>query len=143
MGLKLSLDTNVFISVHNNEKDSVSCEKILEIIEKNGWDCWISVITISEMLVGYYNQRSFSEAEQFLLLMQKNYHIQAINLQIAQLGAKFRSQYQLKLPDALILASGVVNNVEVIISNDIKMQREFPIPIVAAKHFIEKYVERS
>ena len=141
MGLKISLDTNVFISIHNNEPDSSSCVTILEAVEKNGWECWISVITISEMLVGYYNQRSFSEAEQFVLLMQKNYNVQSINLQVAQLGAKLRSEFRLKLPDALILASGMVNNVEVIISNDIQMHQDFPIPIVSARKFLEKYIE--
>lgn len=141
MGLKISLDTNIFISIHNNEPDSSSCVTILETVEKNGWKCWISVITISEMLVGYYNQRSFSEAEQFVLLMQKNYNVQSINLQVAQLGAKLRSEFRLKLPDALILASGMVNNVEVIISNDIQMHQDFPIPIVSARKFLEKYIE--
>ena len=139
MGLKLSLDTNVFISIHNDEPDSSSCAAILKSIKENGWECWISVITISEMLVGYYNQRSFSEAEQFVLLMQKNYKVQSINLQVAQLGAKLRSEFRLKLPDALILASGMVNNVEVIISNDIQMHQDFPIPIVSASTFLEDY----
>jgi predicted nucleic acid-binding protein len=142
MGLKISLDTNVFISIHNNKPDSSSCVTILEVAEKNGWECWISVIAISEMLVGYYNQRSFSEAEQFVLLMQKNYNVQSINLQVAQLGAKLRSEFRLKLPEALILASGMVNNVEIIISNDIKMQQDFPIPILSASTFLEKYKEK-
>ncbi|MHA1745983.1 MAG: type II toxin-antitoxin system VapC family toxin [Promethearchaeota archaeon] len=143
MGLKLSLDTNVFISIHNSKPDSSSCAAILKSIKANGWECWISVITISEMLVGYYNQRSFSEAEQFVLLMQKNYNIQPINLQVAQLGAQYRSKYQMKLPDALILASGMVNKVEVFVSNNIQMHQDFPIPIVSAGTFLEDYDERT
>ncbi len=141
MEMKVSLDTNVFISIHNKEPDSSSCELILNTIEKNKWNSIISVINISEMLVGYYNQRNFSKAEQFLLLVQKNYDIQPINMHIAQLGAKFRSQFKLKLPDALILASVVYKKVDVLISNDIDMQKGFPIQVVSVSKFIEKYIE--
>jgi len=143
MGMKVSLDTNVFISIHIKERDSSSCELILNTIEKNKWNTIISVITVSEMLVGYYNQQNFSKAEQFLLLVQNNYDIQPINMFIAQLGAKFRSQFKLKLPDALILASGVYKKVDVLISNDIDMQKNFPIPVVSVKKFIENYLEES
>ena len=141
--MKISLDTNVFISIHNKERDSSSCELILNTIEKNKWNTIISVISVSEMLVGYYNQQNFSKAEQFLLLVQNNYDIQPINMHIAQLGAKFRSQFKLKLPDALILASGVYKKVDVLISNDIDMQKNFPIQVVSVKKFIENYLEES
>ena len=141
--MKISIDTNVFISIHNKERDSSSCELILNAIEKNKWNSIISVITVSEILVGYYNQRNFSKAEQFLLLIQNNYDIQSIDLHIAQLGAKFRSKFKLKLPDALILASGVYNKVDVLISNDINMQKSFPIPVVSVSKFIEKYLEEK
>ncbi len=142
MGMKISLDTNIFISINNKEPDSTSCELILTTIEKSNWQCWISVITISEMLVGYYNQKSFSQAEQFLLLIQKKYNIQPISLYIAQLGAEFRSKFKLKLPDALILASSVYNKVDVVISNDIFMQEMFPIQVVSVGKFIENFIER-
>ena len=141
--MKVSLDTNVLISIHNKEPDSSSCELILNTIEKNSWNCVISVITVSEMLVGYYNQKNFSNAEQFLLLVQNNYDIQPINIHIAQLGAKFRSQYKLKLPDALILASGVFKKVDVLISNDIDMQKNFPIQVVSVSKFIENYLDEK
>jgi len=141
--MKISLDTNVFISIHNKEHDSSSCELILNTIEKNKWNTIISVITVSEMLVGYYNQKNYSKAEQFLLLVQNNYDIQPINLDIAQLGAKFRSQFKLKLPDALILASGFYKKVDFLISNDIDMQKNFPIQVVSVKKFIENYLEES
>ncbi len=139
--MKVSLDTNVFISIHNKEADSSSCELILNTIQKNKWNSLISVINVSEMLVGYYNQRNFSKADQFLLLVQNNYDIQPINLPIAQLGAKFRSKFKLKLPDALILASGVYKKVDVLISNDIDMQKSFPIQVVSVSKFIEQYIE--
>ena len=141
--MRISLDTNVFVSIHNKERDSSSCELILNTIEKNKWNSIISVISVSEMLVGYYNQRNFTKAEQFLVLIQKNYDIQPINLQIAQLGAKYRSQFKLKLPDALILASGVYKKVDILISNDIDMQKSFPIQVVSVSNFIEQYIEEK
>ncbi|MHA1519066.1 MAG: type II toxin-antitoxin system VapC family toxin [Promethearchaeota archaeon] len=138
--MKVCIDTNVFISIQNQEPDSTSCEKILNLIEENSWQCWVSVITISEMLVGYNNQKNFSQAEQFLLLIEEKYNIQPISVQIAQVGAKFRSKFKLKLPDALILASGAHNKVGVLISNDILMQKKFPIQVLSVEKFIENYL---
>ncbi|MHA2001858.1 MAG: type II toxin-antitoxin system VapC family toxin [Promethearchaeota archaeon] len=139
--MKICLDTNVFISIQNSEANSPSCEAILTTIDKSNWQGEISVITIAEMLVGYYKQKNFSKAEQFLILTQQKFQIQPISLQIAQLGAKYRSKFNLKLPDAFILASGVYNKVDVLVSNDIVMQKKFPILVVSVEKFIEKYIK--
>ena len=92
-----------------------------------------------EILVGYYIQQSISIADQFILLIQKNYNLQSINLEIARMGAEYRAKYNLKLPDALIIASSKYNKVEVLVSNDIKMQKTLPIKVLSVNKFIDEY----
>jgi len=47
--MKVSLDSNVFISIHNEEPDHLECELILETIKEEDWDCTISAIVLSEI----------------------------------------------------------------------------------------------
>ncbi|SRR6056297_3299631 len=137
--MKISVDSNVFISIHNSEKDANECKLILKAIEEEKWDCYIPVIVISEILVGYYNQKSITLADQFVLLMQKKYEIQPITINIAQKAAQYRAKFKVKLPDALIVASGENNKIDVLVSNDIKMQKKFPIMVHSVEEFVKKY----
>ena len=138
--MKLGLDTNIFISIKNKETFSSESKLILAAIEKNHWDCVISVIVVSEMLVGYYKLGNLSDADQFLLMAEQFYHIQPVNLEIAQLTAQYRAKYNIRLPDALIIATGVYNKVDVIISNDLPVIKKFPMIIQTPQEFVQKHL---
>lgn len=136
MGIKIALDINIFISIHNDEDDSKYCEIILQAIDKNEWETWISIIVIAEMLVGYYHQGELSDADHFTYFIQNKFQIQDIDHIIAQLGAKIRSKHKIRLPDALIIASAIQNKVDILISNDIDMKNS-QIQIMTPQEFVK------
>jgi predicted nucleic acid-binding protein len=141
MGMKLCIDSNVFISIHNQEPNHIACEKLIDSIESNVHQAIISTIVISELLVGYYRNGNLNELNLFLSKAKANYELTPVSLEIAQEAAEIRSLYQIKLPDAIILATAKLNKVDYLISNDIQIGKKTYIPIIKIEDFAEKYLK--
>jgi len=136
----ISLDTNVFISVSKKEFDCVECEKIINDISEKGWKCGISVIVLAELLVGAYKDKKFFEAELIERKFGELYEIQLLIMGIIHLGAKYRAELNLKLPDALIVGSAIFNKADYLISRDIEIKQQLPIKIVTPIDFVKHYI---
>ncbi|MCF2138547.1 MAG: PIN domain-containing protein [Candidatus Lokiarchaeota archaeon] len=140
MELKICIDSNVFISIHNQESNHTECEKIIDAIETNQHKGLVSVIVISELLVGYYQIGEMSELNLFLSKAKMLYELIPISLSIAQEAAELRALYQIKLPDAIILATAKLYNADYLISNDIKLIKRPYFPIITAEDFVLKFL---
>jgi len=139
MGMKVCLDTNIFISVKNKEKNFQYSEKILNLIEENQIQGSLSTIVLTEVLVGFYQNEEKEAANQFLSSAVLNYEIIPVNIDISQKAAQIRAQYQIKLPDAIISASTFLSDAEILITNNKKMLKKLNIQVLTSKEFIEKY----
>jgi predicted nucleic acid-binding protein len=123
MGMKVLLDTNIFLNIKNKEKSYYSYSKeILNAIENANFDLHavISIISITELCVGYYKNNEIIEKDEFIsgLLSNKNYKICEFDLNHADKVAELRSKLNLKLPDCLIVATALLEEVNSLISND-------------------------
>ncbi|MCJ7650686.1 MAG: PIN domain-containing protein [Candidatus Lokiarchaeota archaeon] len=121
--MKITIDTNVFLNVKNKDKPFYPFSKsIISAIDDQETKFYgiISIIVITELSVGYYINNEILEKNEFLsgLYSNKKYKIIEYTLKIADKAAEIRSKIKLKLPDCIILASALIQNSEILITND-------------------------
>ena len=136
MGLKLSIDANIFISVINQEENYETCKKILNSIEAKKIEGYVSAIVISEILVGYFRNKEFDKVKRFSSYMKNHFHITKVDLEIALKAAKLRAENKIKLPDAMIIASS--RNTDFLITLDERIKKQNPEKILYPNELWEK-----
>lgn len=140
MGLKICLDTNVFVSVINKEPLALACKKIMDHIEKKQLEAVVSTIVISEICVGFYQNHDDQIIPAFLDNLKKNYQIIPVTEDIALKSAEIKAFSNLKLPDALIYATSLMNNVNFLVSNNfsvVKSQKKTDPQVVTPDDFVK------
>lgn len=142
MGLRISLDTNIFLAIKNKEDSSPFCEKILNAIEEKKFTGVLSTIVISEVLVGFYQNDETWEADEFTQNIIAYYKIIPVSLEISQKGAKIRANHNIKLPDALIIAMLELNQAKILITSDKGLSKYKDIDIMSPEKFVEKYLNQ-
>lgn len=101
------VDTNILIYLSKKKLE-------FSIIASPGDNLFISVITYMEVL-GYYFE---SEYEKFTIEeLCKHFPVLDINGDIVKKVIDIRQQHKIKLPDAIILATAVINKLELITAN--------------------------
>jgi len=139
--MKACLDTNVFISVKNQEPDAFSCERILDAIDDNNIQGVISTIVLTEVLVGFYQNNEIQEADRFLNHAILNYEIIPPNVEISKNAAIIRGTMQIKLPDALISATATFAKADFLITNDIPLTKKIKYQILTPQQFMQTYLQ--
>ena len=75
MGMKLALDTNIFLNVKNKEEPFYNFSKsILAAIDDQDteYQAIVSIIVITELSIGYYINKEILEKNQFLSGLYSN-----------------------------------------------------------------------
>ena len=126
--MKITLDTNVLIYFFEGiEPQASKVEKILQAIMKGRDEGVISTITIAEVLTGFYlaaDKAKATKAKQLLNdLTLSGFKIIPVTFEIADLAANLRAKRGGKLPDALIIATAINQQANVVYSQDRDMQR--------------------
>ena len=145
--MKITIDTNIFINVKEEEDPFFEySSKILDAIEDGQLIGVISIITIAELCVGYYNINKPKEKDEYLskLYSQDNYTIVNLDRRLADQSAKIRSETNLRLPDSIIVAASLHEKVSFLISNDGKFNRvENLIKISTSEEFCKNYLSSN
>ncbi len=116
------IDTNVFLNVKNREEPYyASSRNLLDSIDDGHNKALISTIVLAEICAGYYLTREIREKEEFLLhiLSSQNYRVVDVSVRIADEPALIRSETGLKLPDAIVVATGTIGKAQYVVTNDI------------------------
>jgi predicted nucleic acid-binding protein len=108
-------DSNVIIDYLNGVE---AAKKELEIFEKKA----ISVITYIEVFSKIYAGKEITEVKAFI---RDNLEIIQITNDIAEKAIEIRKSTKLKSPDAIILATAMVNNA-FLVTRDKNFDREMP-----------------
>ena len=124
----------------NKEANFHSCELIFDSIENQQFNAAISTIVVAEVLVGFYQSNNLSEKEKFLKKIQIYYEILPVSFQISEKGAEIRAKKGLKLPDALIYASGLAAKADLLISNDNPLGKKASLPVFTPEEFVTNYL---
>lgn len=120
-GHTVALDTMVFIYVFEEHPTYLSLLKpLFHSVEKGEKDAITSTITIAECLVLPYRQKDYGLAAQYMVLFRNFPHLSVIPVtdDIAERAAFLRAHHNLRIPDAIQLATGLSSGAPFFLTND-------------------------
>ena len=126
MALKAVLDTNIFLNVINQEEPFFSDSRaLLDLVDDGRLFGVVSTISVAELSVGYYAAGDEAGLRRFLLhlLSSENYQLVDVDSNVAELAGKIRTETGLRLPDALIIASGLKAGADRVVTGDEEFKR--------------------
>lgn len=109
--VKYLLDSSVIINALRIKK--IDADTFLT--EKYQGELYISQITVAELFSGKSAQDK--EVEAFLRYLINNYKIITLDTETSILAGQLRCIYQIAMPDALIAASAIYNNLTIVTHN--------------------------
>ncbi len=117
------VDTNIFIYYfQEDEKFGPRAKKILELLVAGKAQAVTSIITQVELLSLPTTEQQ-TEYLRGLFLETPNLQIKELTPEIADEAARIRREYKFRFPDAIQLATAVVSDVPVFITNDKRLSR--------------------
>jgi predicted nucleic acid-binding protein len=126
MGIRICVDTNLFLNVKNKEKLHYKhSKKVLEAIDDGRAESIVPTVVIAELCAGYYEFNQLKEKDEFLtqLATNPNYEIIDLDLRITNEAGRIRAATGLHLPDAIIVASSLAASSSVIATHDIELTK--------------------
>lgn len=126
MAIKAVLDTNIFLNVINREEPFfIDSRSILDLVDEGRFFGVMSTISVAELSVGYYAAGDEAGFRRFLLhiLSSENYQLVDVDSNVAELAGKIRVETGLRLPDALIIASGLKVGADQVVTGDEEFKR--------------------
>jgi predicted nucleic acid-binding protein len=140
VGLKVSLDTNVFVGVLNKESASQDSKKVLDEIDSGSLGCVLSTVVIAEMCAGYYAEGQTKEKDDFLVHVESSqgYEIVELSVGLADQAGRIKAETGLRLPDAIVVSSALKGGAECLISNDESLKKaEKFIRVLTSREFVD------
>lgn len=129
---KIGIDSNILI--HFIEAHPVNQPLTFHIFKsieegKNIGVC--SALSLLEVLVQPYRKNKEDLVNQFyaLLTTYPNLNWGELTIEIADLGARLRAKYQIKTPDAILLATALHSKATGFIGNDLQLNRVSEIEV--------------
>lgn len=144
--MNVSLDTNIFIEVKNKEPDHGFSKKILDWIDSGALRCVISTVLVAEMCAGYHAAGELDEKDDFLthIISSQAYEVIELSADLADEAGRIRAASELRLPDAIIVASALKGGAECLISNDLFLKKAMgSMRVVTAREFVEEQSKRA
>ena len=136
-GKRVLVDSNIIIYLTDAvEPFAEASRSIFQLVEKGGLFAVFSILSIAEVMQGPLRRgliQNAMDAKTYLLNFP-NSICQPVTIQvIEEIGKDPRIEWKkLRTIDALIIASGLVNEVELIVSNDTHFQSALPEDLVVS-----------
>jgi len=121
MAITVVLDTNIFLNVKNREEPYYdSSRRVLNTVDEGRMRAVISVVSIAELCAGYYSARDERGKQELImhLLSSKGFIIVDLDVKLADAAGRIRAETGLRLPDAIIVASGLERGATYIVTHD-------------------------
>jgi len=121
MAQRVIIDTNVFLSVINREEPHFSPSKeLLDLVDAGKVKAVVSVITIAELSTGFYLMGDERGRREFLLhvMSSEDYKVAPVDVGVADSAGRIRAETGLRLPDSIIVSSGLKERVDLIVTHD-------------------------
>lgn len=115
------IDTNVFLNVINREEPLFSpSRKLLDLVDAGEVNAVISVITVAELSTGFYVMGDETGRREFLLhvMSSENYKVATVDVGVADAAGRIRAETGLRLPDSIIVSSGLREGADLIVTHD-------------------------
>ena len=147
MALKVVIDTNIFLSIKNKEEPfNVASRELLDKIDGGTLKGIVSTIVVAEMCSGYHASGELREKEEFLthILTSPNYKVVDVTATIADEAGRIRASTGLRLPDSVIVATGLKENADYLVTYDDTLRKgEKVIKIASAKELLARLRSRK
>ncbi len=129
----VGIDTVAFIyHFEENKKYLPFTEVLFRMVETGRIRGITSTITLMEILVKPKKNGNKEAVEEYKFVLQTfpNLEIKPIDAETAEKAAEIRAKYKLKPPDALQIATSLVNKAEAFITNDIELKNIKELKII-------------
>lgn len=127
------LDTSVCIYYLDRPADDPRrgvVEPVVSAAEAGTAELVISPVTVTELLVGPLRQRNRAAEAAVRLFVTTLCRLAPAGLAVAGVAARLRAALGLDTPDALICATGVVEEADAVIGNDARWKRLGEVPYI-------------
>ncbi|MEX1028497.1 MAG: PIN domain-containing protein [Paenibacillaceae bacterium] len=117
---KVAIDSNCFIYLIEGSPYVDQLTQLFQKIENSSLVAVTSILTLIEILVGPYKSKDYKLIEEYrtTLLNFPNLAFREMDFNIAIKAAQCRADYGLKMPDAIQLATAILDKADVFITND-------------------------
>ena len=107
---------------------------VFERIEAGTLHGVVSTVTLAEFLAGPLRNNDEILADRYYqgLANSNNWHIQELDAPLSFTAARIRTRYELKLPDAIQVATAIHSNSSALITHDRDFTRVTEIPILSS-----------
>ncbi len=134
-GHKILIDSGIIIYLTDSVQPYASLSRALfEIVEAGDAEAVVSILSISEVMQGPINKSDHAMAMEVkdYLANFPNCYSQGITMGVLQIvGNDERVNWSgLRIVDSLIVASGIINNVDLFISNNRHFKKSLPRKMV-------------
>lgn len=102
-------------------------------------ECFVSIMVYLETLTSFYKTGDLTGIKtlQKIFILYSNIHFDEVDKKVTDKSAELRAKYNLKSPDAIILATAILNKARLFITNDIKIKQKFKeIEVICLKDYI-------
>lgn len=133
----IALDTNLYIYVFEQHPEfGEKAKMLLEQIENGLVNGIASSISLTEILIKPIREGNLTLEKQYKLLFSHfpNLTILPIDNVVAERAAYLRGKYNIKTPDALIVATALLANADLFITNDQRLESIIEIKCIAMSH---------
>ncbi|BBB91589.1 MAG TPA: PIN domain-containing protein [Methylomusa anaerophila] len=129
---RIALDTNIFISLFAEEPLGEKVVPIIHAVANKGThEIIASVLSFSECAVRPYRDGNWAALDQVKLMFQMpNLTVCEMDGAVAEEAARIRAVYNLKMPDAIIVATAIIHKADVFLTNDHRLGSVKEIPII-------------
>jgi len=134
MGEKIGLDTSFFIYYLEEHSEYLRpARAIIDKIEAGHISAVFSCVGLVEVLTGPKRLGRYDLARKYQQLITHfpNLTISGVNEEIVELASDLRAQYEIRTPDAILLATAIDFGATRFISNDRALQRVKEIVVEA------------
>jgi len=121
MAITAVLDTNIFLIVKNKEEPHYEFSKqVLDAVDNGRIQAVVSVVSVAEICVGYYLAGDEKGKQELIahLASSKTFSVMEVDLGLADAAAKIRVETGLRLPDAIIVATGLAKGATYVVTHD-------------------------
>jgi predicted nucleic acid-binding protein len=135
------LDTNVFLNVPNRENPYyISSKQVLDAADDGRIHAIVSAVSIAEICSGYHSAKDKHGKEEFImhLIPSQTFTIVNLDIKLADAAGMICAETGLRLPDAIIVASGLAKQATYIVTHDeeFKKAKQY-IKVVTSKELAQ------
>ena len=115
------LDTNILLNVKNKEQHFYQfSKKLLDAVDDGKVRAIVSVISVAEICAGYHETGEEMEKHDFMAHIQSSPNFKVVNLDpsLADYSGKIRAETRLRLPDAVVVATALIEKARAIATHD-------------------------